>query len=104
MNLPMTLIHSEGLRMYGERCQALMPDNVREGPWIDESDWVASNVPLETIIEVRRQVAEDLKALNDAMCQEGVTTEHPLEDPLWTVIQILGRGLPDDWEQRALGG
>lgn len=90
--------HSEGLQLYRERCQAQMPEDVRKGTWMGESDWVRANVPLETMIDVRRQVRKDLVALNDQLNHEGSTTEHPLEDPLYTVVQILALAMPEDWK------
>ena len=99
----MALTESEGLRLYRERCQARMPEAIREGPWIEESAWVEANVPLETRVEIHLQVSKDLRMLNDMMDQEGVPTEHPLEDPLYTVIQILWRGMPDDDRDRING-
>ena len=47
------------------------------------------------MVEIRRQAAKDLAALNLAMDAAGLT-EHPLEDSLWTVIQILARAMPHD--------
>lgn len=43
---------SEGLRLYRERVESILPPDVRGRTWYAQRDWVQDNVPQQSVCDV----------------------------------------------------
>jgi hypothetical protein len=90
--------HSEGLRMYRERCSDLFPDSVRGRTWYDQRDWVQDNVQQQSLVEVFVQLMKDLTPISQAV--DG-TPEGRLADEIRDVADVVWYALDEASSSRA---
>ena len=94
----MKLTPSEGIRLYRERVERIMPADVRGRTWFDQSAWVRSCASQGPIRDIFVQLMKDLGPISQA---KAGTPEGALADEIRDVADILWYAMDEQTAARA---